>query len=108
MIFVKYEGIITIRGDILLLAKITDADIIGGKFGYLDKITRYAARGILIDEKKNVAMMFMSKNGFYKLPGGGIEALETPEIAFIREVKEETGYSSTIIEKLGYIEEHKI
>lgn len=51
-------------------------------------------------------MMFMSKNGYHKLPGGGIEASETPDLAFLPEVKEETGYDSVILEKLGCIEEH--
>jgi ADP-ribose pyrophosphatase YjhB (NUDIX family) len=91
----------------LLTARITDKDIIDGEEDYLDEVTRYGARGILLDNNLNIAMMFMSKNGYYKLPGGGIEAGETPDLAFLREVKEETGYNSVILEKLGYIEEHK-
>lgn len=92
----------------MLISKITDADIIGGKAEYLNEVTRYGARGILIDDNLNIAMMFMSKNGYYKLPGGGIEGSETDEIAFLREVKEETGYGSVIVKRLGYIEEHKM
>lgn len=92
----------------MLISKITDADIIGGKAEVLKDVSRYGARGILIDDNHNIAMIFMSKNGYYKLPGGGIEESETPEMAFVREVKEETGYCSVIVEELGYIEEHKI
>jgi 8-oxo-dGTP diphosphatase len=43
----------------LLITKITDADCVGGKVEYLDEVTRYGARGILIDNNKNIAMMFM-------------------------------------------------
>lgn len=92
----------------ILISKITDADIIGGKIEYLNEVTRYAARGILVDDNLNIAMMFMSKNGYYKLPGGGIESSETNEIAFLREVREETGFNSVIVKELGYIEEHKM
>lgn len=88
----------------MLISKITDCDIIGGKSEYLNEVTRYGARGILLDDNLNIAMMYMSENGYYKLPGGGIEASETPEMAFLREVKEETGYSSVIVKELGYVE----
>lgn len=92
----------------MLIAKITDVDIIGGKVEYLNEVNRYGARGILIDNNLNIAMMYMSKNGYYKLPGGGVEPSETYEAAFLREIKEETGFCSVIVKELGYIEEHKI
>jgi len=92
----------------LLISKITDADILGGKAEYLYEVSRYGARGILLGDNNNIAMMFMSNNGYYKLPGGGIEPSETAEMAFLREIKEETGWCSVIIHDLGYIEEHKL
>src|SRR5690606_21955959 len=55
----------------------------------------------------NVAMMYMSKVNLYKLPGGGLEEGENSQNAFLREIKEETGYEAEIICYLGYIEEHK-
>ncbi len=86
--------------------KITDADIIGGNKNLLKDVTRYASRGLLVDDN-NIALMHMPKNGYYKLPGGGLEEFETPEMAFVREVKEETGYSLTSVKLFGNIEEHK-
>ncbi|QHW33890.1 NUDIX domain-containing protein [Paenibacillus rhizovicinus] len=90
-----------------LLNRITDRDILGGEPDLLPSVNRYASRGVLLDEEANVAMMYMAKSSLYKLPGGGVEAKETPEVAFLREIREETGYDAEILEPLGYIEEHK-
>lgn len=90
-----------------LIKRITDSDFIGGPPEFMDIITRYGARGILVNDMMNVAMMYMSKRNLYKLPGGGVEENEPIESAFLREIKEETGYEAVILHELGYIEEHK-
>lgn len=36
-----------------------------------------------------------------QLPGGGIDAVESPLPALIREIREETGYSAQILRRLG-------
>lgn len=90
-----------------LIKKITDYDIVGDAPEVLDTISRYGARGVLVDDGCNVAMMYMSKTNLYKLPGGGVDEDEDSEDAFLREIQEETGYEADIIHKLGYIEEHK-
>ncbi|HVZ12238.1 MAG TPA: NUDIX domain-containing protein [Patescibacteria group bacterium] len=51
---------------------------------------RTASRGVLVHDGK-VALLNVTKKGYHKLPGGGIEAGETYEEAFKREVVEETG-----------------
>lgn len=78
-----------------------------GPIKIIKNATRYASRGVLIDERNYVAMMCMSELNLYKLPGGGIEEGERKEESFTREIKEETGYVAKIIYELGYIEEHK-
>jgi len=87
--------------------RITDSDFYGGEPVYMDHASRYASRGVLVNNDSNVAMMYMARHNLYKLPGGGIEAGESAAEAFLREVKEETGFESEIIHELGIIEEHK-
>ena len=53
-------------------------------------IYREAVRGIIIQDDK-LLMVFSTKNGDYKFPGGGIQPNETKESALRREVREETG-----------------
>ncbi len=63
-------------------------------------LVRSSARGILIRHGL-VAMIHSAKYDYYKFPGGGIEAGETPEEAMIREVAEEAGlrvYPETVRE----------
>lgn len=91
----------------MLNAKITDQDINGGEPILLSDITRYGSRGIILNEENMSGMILMSANGYYKLPGGGIELGEKESDAFIREVREETGYDCQIISELGTVEEHK-
>ncbi|MBQ7146337.1 MAG: NUDIX domain-containing protein [Lachnospiraceae bacterium] len=54
------------------------------------RFTRNSARSIIIRDRK-VMMIFSRKYGYYKFPGGGIEAGESPVQAMIRETREETG-----------------
>jgi len=91
----------------MLSEKITDANFYHCEIAYIPKISRFASRGVLMNQKNEVALIFMRQNGLYKLAGGGLEANETEEMAFLREVEEETGYTCEIIQALGYIEEHK-
>ncbi|NHN34617.1 NUDIX domain-containing protein [Paenibacillus sp. S3N08] len=90
-----------------LISRITDHDFLGGDPIFIDHVSRQASRGVLVDNEFNVAMMFMSQLNLYKLPGGGIEEGEDKQEAFLREIKEETGFDSEILHELGYIEEHK-
>jgi ADP-ribose pyrophosphatase YjhB (NUDIX family) len=55
------------------------------------------AAGIIIKEEK-ILLMHRQKPGrdYYVIPGGDIEENETPEIAVLREIKEETNLASEI------------
>lgn len=67
---------------------------------------RKAARGLVISGT-NIALLFVSKYNYYKLPGGGIEQDETVERAFCREVIEEVGCSVNNIKQYGRIIEYR-
>ena len=55
------------------------------------KFYRPSVRGIIFDDKNNIAMIYSKKYHFYKFPGGGIEGNETHLDTLAREIKEETG-----------------
>jgi 8-oxo-dGTP pyrophosphatase MutT (NUDIX family) len=53
-------------------------------------IFREAVRGIIKHENK-LLMVYSSKDGDYKFPGGGVDVGETHEEALVREIREECG-----------------
>ena len=89
------------------LGRITDRQVTGEELGLVQRISRYGSRGVIINDQGKIALMYLSKMRIYKLPGGGMLYGETKEEAFIREVREETGYPVEILTELGSIEEHK-
>lgn len=48
-----------------------------------------SVRGVILDQEKNVAIIYSPKEHYYKLPGGWVEPGESNEIAIWRESKEE-------------------
>lgn len=89
-----------------ILFKLTDNDI-----GMETKLvkeykTRIAARGIIIRNDGMIGIQRKKNTKEYKLIGGGIEEGEEPNIAFKREVLEESGCEIEIIKELGLTEEY--
>lgn len=75
-----------------------------------DRATDYirrAARAVMTNDSGQVALMYFTKTGSYKLPGGGIDEGESIELALRREVREEAGYEITDIRELGVVEENR-
>lgn len=68
---------------------------------------RFGARGIIVNDFGKVALLYKEKKNEYKLIGGGIEANEDPELAFVREALEETGCHIEIEQFLGTFDEIK-
>ena len=70
------------------------------------RINRNAVRAIIINNNK-IGLIRSEKEGYYKFPGGGIEAGETHLEALIRETKEEAGLTiiPSSIKEFGMIQE---
>lgn len=68
---------------------------------------REASRAILFDNDNLIPILFVSKENYHKLPGGGIEGGEDKTQALVREVLEETGCETEITGEIGKIEEYR-
>lgn len=73
---------------------------------------RIAARAVVFDADKNIALLHVQKDGYYKLPGGGMEEGEDIRSTLIRECLEEIGCRVEIDEEIGmtveYREQHNL
>jgi 8-oxo-dGTP diphosphatase len=89
------------------LMEITDADF-GLEPAFTDLPLRKAARAVIFNAGK-IALMHIANEGYYKLPGGGMEAEDEDnwEIAAARESLEETGCIVSIREYIGQIVEYR-
>lgn len=68
---------------------------------------REAARGVVVNDNGHVALLHVSRDSYYKLPGGGIDPGEDREIALRRECVEEVGCAVTDIVPLGTVVEYR-
>lgn len=93
-----------------LLNEIYDSDIIETSNGdYFDKTyqIRKATRAVLFNNKNEIAILFVSKDNYYKLPGGGVEKGETLEESLKREIIEEVGCNISQKEDIGIVIEYR-
>lgn len=68
---------------------------------------RRAARAVVTDAEGKVALLHVSKLGFYKLPGGGIEEGEEIIEALKRECIEEIGCEVEVVGEVGTLTEYR-
>lgn len=66
---------------------------------------RKAVRAVLADAEGRIALLHVSKQGYYKLPGGGIDTGEDLATALNRECLEEAGCAITMGAEIGTVEE---
>jgi 8-oxo-dGTP diphosphatase len=70
--------------------------VIGTKQVNLRYIDRNAVRLIVCNPRQEIIILYASKDGYYKLPCGGVEADEDHRITGEREAMEETGCKTTM------------
>lgn len=68
---------------------------------------REAARAVLFDDDGKIGLLFVSKENYHKLPGGGIESGEDKLAALKREVLEELGCAIKVHAEVGRICEYR-
>lgn len=68
---------------------------------------REAARAVVIDNDGLVALLHVSKENYYKLPGGGLDESEDKNAALRRECLEEIGCDVEVIRELGTVLEYR-
>ncbi|AKM82610.1 MAG: ADP-ribose pyrophosphatase [Berkelbacteria bacterium GW2011_GWE1_39_12] len=68
---------------------------------------REAARAVLMDNDYKIALLFVSKKDYHKLPGGGLEEDENISQALEREILEETGCKAEVMTEIGEVEENR-
>jgi len=67
---------------------------------------RGAARAVLLDDNGQVYLLSVSKHGYHKLPGGGIDEGEDIKQALERELMEEVGCKAELVAELGTVIEY--
>jgi len=67
---------------------------------------RIAARAVVFDHKNMVALLYVSRDDYYKLPGGGVEDGEDMSTGLRRECLEEIGCGIEITGELGFTVEY--
>lgn len=68
---------------------------------------RKAARAVVINEKNQIGLLFVSKKNYHKLPGGGVKKDESLAAALKREVLEELGCDIQTQGEVGMIIEYR-
>ncbi len=98
-----------------LLAEISDKSLGISDFETLGETfeLRKSARAILVKEGSPlISIQYLENHHFHKLPGGGVEKGENIKEALKREILEEVGYDSEIMNEIGTVlefrKEHKL
>ncbi len=68
---------------------------------------RVTGKSIITNERGGVALVGTAVNYIYTLPGGGVDAGESIEEGICREAKEETGYDTEWVRKIGVIDDFR-
>lgn len=68
---------------------------------------REAVRAVVVDDQNKIAILHVSRDGYYKLPGGGVDDGEDHMTALKRECLEEIGCNVEVTGEIGKVIEHR-
>lgn len=68
---------------------------------------REAVRAVVVDDDGMIALLHVSNEDYYKLPGGGVEIDEDHPTTLQRECEEEIGCEVKVLAEIGEIEEYR-
>ncbi len=88
-----------------MICKLTEQDVGLEPSPQQSSKMRAAARAVVMNGLGQIALLYVSTDNYYKLPGGGVEPGESIEQALHREVLEEAGCSIEMLGEVGMIEE---
>lgn len=72
-----------------------------------DYSLREAARAVVMDSDKQVALLYVRSGDYYKLPGGGVDEGEDVPQTLKRELLEEIGCEAEVVANLGTVREFR-
>jgi len=76
-------------------------DSTGKPLPSLPKVIRPGASAAVFNERGEILLQKRADNGFWSLPGGGVEPGESVQQGVLREVREETGLHVRVVRLVG-------
>jgi ADP-ribose pyrophosphatase YjhB (NUDIX family) len=98
----RYEHATALAGELLAVLGGADADLslmLGQDSGYTTP--KVDVRGVVIDDRERFLLMRERSDGLWSLPGGWADPLDTPSVAVVREIREETGHVAEVVKLVG-------
>ncbi len=93
----------------VIIKELGDSEVFNKKIPKLKNYSkiRKTSRGVLINDKNEILLIYIPNLKLYKLPGGEINPDEKTKDGFIRNVLEETGFTCKLLRYIGKIIEYK-
>jgi ADP-ribose pyrophosphatase YjhB (NUDIX family) len=98
----RYDKAAALAGELLSVVAGPDADLslmLGRDSGYTTP--KVDVRGVVVDERERFLLMRERSDGLWSLPGGWADPLDTPSVAVLREIREETGHVAEVVKLIG-------
>lgn len=68
---------------------------------------KLSVRAVVLNSAQKIALVYIKKRGYHKLPGGGVEDGESIAASLKRELREEVGCEVTLLHDVGRVIEYR-